>query len=61
MNEERTSPEINRLWKFAKSKRFDELEEGVARRTRGRGYLAAVRLWETPDSCVTYSREMKEP
>jgi 6-pyruvoyltetrahydropterin/6-carboxytetrahydropterin synthase len=36
---------------------FAELKDAVARGTGGRGHLAAVRLWETPDSCVTYTEE----
>jgi 6-pyruvoyltetrahydropterin/6-carboxytetrahydropterin synthase len=36
---------------------FGELRDAVAERTGGTGYLAAVRLWETPDSCATYSEE----
>lgn len=36
---------------------FRELEDKVAEGTRGRGRLAAIRLWETPDACVTYSKE----
>jgi 6-pyruvoyltetrahydropterin/6-carboxytetrahydropterin synthase len=36
---------------------FTELKAAVAERTGGGGYLAAVRLWETPDACVTYSEE----
>jgi 6-pyruvoyltetrahydropterin/6-carboxytetrahydropterin synthase len=34
---------------------FKGLEGPVADATDGRAYLAAIRLWETPDSCVVYS------
>jgi 6-pyruvoyltetrahydropterin/6-carboxytetrahydropterin synthase len=34
-----------------------ELAPPVAQVSGGRARLAAVRLWETPDSCVTYTEE----
>ena len=36
---------------------FKELKPGVAAITGGRAGLARVRLWETPEACVTYSEE----
>ncbi len=34
-----------------------ELRQPVAEAGGGRARLAAVRLWETPDACVTYSED----
>jgi len=34
---------------------YRELKQKIAGESGGRAWLAAVRLFETPDSCVTYS------
>ena len=34
-----------------------ELAPRIAEASGGRAHLAAVRLWETPDACVTYTAE----
>lgn len=34
---------------------FTELRGPIARESRDRAQLAAIRLWETPDACVTYT------
>lgn len=36
---------------------FTELKQPINTHTGGRGHLSRIRLWETPDSCVTYSEE----
>lgn len=36
---------------------FGKLKPAVAETTGGRAELARVRLWETPEACVTYSEE----
>ena len=40
---------------------YRELALPVKETTQGRGFLAAIRLWETPDACVLYSEAPDGP
>jgi 6-pyruvoyltetrahydropterin/6-carboxytetrahydropterin synthase len=40
---------------------YRELAPPVAEITGGRARVAAVRLWETPDSCVVYTEDPETP
>ena len=37
---------------------FGELKSAITKSTGGRAGLARIRLWETPEACVTYSEEI---
>jgi 6-pyruvoyltetrahydropterin/6-carboxytetrahydropterin synthase len=43
-----TAENLARYW-------FDELKARVSARTGGRATLSEVRVWETPNTCATYS------
>ena len=57
LNEMPPFDEINPTAEAVAAWFYRELADRIAELSKGRAHLELVRLWETPDACVTYSEK----